>query len=489
MKNQFKKRILAVALIFTMLLAMFPPTATYAASVYNASGYNASGYNASGYTASAQSINAASNSIAANNPIRVTVNGRWVHFPDQLPVIVDNRVLVPVGGVFVEMGFVPNWDANTRIATLTRSDFTIVIPAGANSFVVNNVVITPDVPQRMINNRLMLPLRAIADAVGGTAIWDSVNRVAHITTPNAPSPSPFPSPSPAASPTPTPAPTATPSPFLTAAPRFEGNPAAFGTGVNAYMLGIRYTNAIMGIHGHNAWSRHNLNRQWGTLNATIGRHDSSGNQARTIRFIGDGRDLGTFTVQGDTFQPFNISIDVRGVAILTVEITNPGDHGVTVVMGNAVLHPDTSTATPTPSPTPAPTPQPFLTAAPRTAEFPTGFATGGNAYMQGIRHSNAIWGVSGVNGWSEHNLGGRFTTLTATIGRFDDSGNQQRTIRFIEVRENEANREIASFRVEGSIFHPLNIAVDVRGVHNLRIEIENPYPNGVSIVLANIWIQ
>ena len=480
MKNQFKKRILAAALIFAMLLAMFPPAATYAAS-----GYIASDYIASGHTASA-----ASYSVAANNPIRVTVNGRWVHFPDQLPVIVENRVLVPVGGVFVEMGFVPNWDANTRIATLTRSDFTIVIPAGANSFVVNNVVITPDVPQRMINNRLMLPLRAIADAVGGTAIWDSVNRVAHITTPNAPSPSPSPSPSPAASPTPTPAPTATPSPFLTAAPRFEGNPAAFGSGVNAYMLGLRYTNAIIGINGHNGWSRHNLNRQWGTLNATIGRHDSSGNQARTIRFIGDGRDLGTFTVQGDTFQPFNISIDVRGVAILTVEITNPGDHGVTVVMGNAVLHPaDAVTATPTPSPTPTPTPQPFLTAAPRTAEFPTGFATGGNAYMQGIRHSNAIWGVSGVNGWSEHNLGGRFTTLTATIGRFDDSGNQQRTIRFIEVRENEANREIASFRVEGSIFHPLNISVDVRGVHNLRIEIENPYPNGVSIVLANILIQ
>jgi len=449
-----------IALVFAMVLALVPPAPAEAST--------------------------------NPNPIRVTVNGSWVTFPDQLPIIVENRVLVPVGAAFNAMGFETSWDAVTRIARLTRSDFTIIIPAGANSFVANNVIIQPDVPQRMVNNRLMLPLRAIADAVGGTAVWDSAGRVAHISVPTAPTPSP--SPSPTASPTPTP--TATPSPtpattsrpLLQAAPQFEASPVNFGVGGIAYMLGHRHTDAIWGVVGTTGWSRHNLDRQFSSLSITIGRLDGSGDAIRNVRFIGDNnRVLGTFSVHGPIFHPMHVSIDVSNVSILRIEIDDPGTTGATVVISNGMLHPPGPyTPTPTPSPTPVPSPVPFLTAAPQFEGAP-GFATGGNAYMLGVRYPNSIWGINvpGTGGWSHHHLAGRFSTMTATIGRFDGSGTHARYIRFIA----DNNREIAAVRVEGNDFLPFNIQLDVRGVSVLRIQIDDPQTYGVVVVLANMMIH
>ena len=454
MKKTFRKT--AILMVFAMILAILPAGAV-----------------------SAVEVSAASSST----PIRVTVNGRWVHFPDQQPIIVQNRLLVPIGGVFQEMGFAPAWDANTRIATLTRSDFNITVPAGANSFVANHVIITPDVPQRMVNNRLMLPLRAITDAVGGTSIWDPIHRIAHITV-NIPH-QPTPTPAPTASPSPTPAPSATPVPLRQAAPQFEGNPANFALGGVAYMLGVRYTDAIWGVPGVNGWSRHNLDRRFNHLNITIGRLDGSGNEARAVRFFGDNNQvLATVLVTGPTFHPVNVTVPVAGVAILRIEIEDPGAAGAVVVLGDAILHPIIPGQTPTATPTPSPVP--LLTSVPQFEGTP-GFATGGNALMLGVSHPNSIWGVNVPGGvaWSNHNLGGRFTTINATIGRFDGTGTARRTIRFI----GDNNRLIASFDVEGINFQPVNIQINVQSVSILRIEIDEPGTHGVGVVLSNIMIH
>ena len=418
--------------------------------------------------------------LANTNPdaVGVTVNGQWITFPDQQPVIVNDRLLVPAGGVFTAMGFTPHWDNVERIARLTRSDMTIIIPADGVAFVVSRATgtttITPPVAQRIINGRIMLPVGAITDAVGGTHSWNNVNRVAHIIVPAVPTPTPTATPTPTPTPTPTatPLPT-TPTPLLVGAPRFEGS-TGFATGGNAVMLGNTYANAIWG----GGWSHHNLANRFDTLSVRLGRFDGSGSLGRSVRFIGDGRNLLTFEVAGAHFVPINIVIDVRGVSILRIEIDEPGVNGVSVVIANAILNP-AGPATPTPVPTPTPTPVPFLQAAPRF-EGTVGFATGGNAVMLGQTYANAIWG----GGWSHHNLANQYSSLTARIGRFDGSGAGARTIRFTG-----DGRYLASFTVEGSTFIPLNVTVDVRGVSILRIEIDEPYPNGVSVVMGNAMLR
>ena len=117
------------------------------------------------------------------NTITVTVDGQVITFPDQEPVIIGNRTLVPVRGVFEEMGYEVYWDSYNRIARLTNEYKTIIIPADMSHFIVNGDIHTAEVPQRLINNRLMLPLRAVAEAVGATADWDAAQRNAVIMSP------------------------------------------------------------------------------------------------------------------------------------------------------------------------------------------------------------------------------------------------------------------------------------------------------------------
>ena len=159
------------------------------------------------------------NVIRADNPITVTVDGQPVAFVDQEPVIIDGYVLAPVRGVFAQMGFTVNWNSVQRTAILSMDDTVIIIPIAGNTFTVNGATVIPPVPQRVINGRLMLPLRAIAEAVGGRADWDSTNRVAMIIL-NGEAPEAMPTPTPEATPatTPTPAPQVTPTPMPTPTP-------------------------------------------------------------------------------------------------------------------------------------------------------------------------------------------------------------------------------------------------------------------------------
>jgi len=176
---------------------------------------------------------------SSNSPIRVTVDGTLIHFDGTQPIMVNSRVLVPVRGVFEALGYDVEWFAPQRVARLERrvTHYTeihsINIPVDGTTFTSHHwgdapQVITPDVPQQLINGRTMLPLRAISEAMVGVDVrWDGSNRTVIITTgvggnagnatPTT-TPSPMPTATPIAMSSATPAPTATPTPVSTPTP-------------------------------------------------------------------------------------------------------------------------------------------------------------------------------------------------------------------------------------------------------------------------------
>jgi len=119
---------------------------------------------------------------STNSEIRVTIDGTPVNFAQQAPVIVENRTLVPVRGVFEQLGFAVTWDDATRAATLTRSDYTIVITIGSNVFTTNGTRHTLDVPAQIINDATMLPLRAVLESIGYRLDWVPATRTVLIMT-------------------------------------------------------------------------------------------------------------------------------------------------------------------------------------------------------------------------------------------------------------------------------------------------------------------
>ncbi|MEI3161928.1 MAG: copper amine oxidase N-terminal domain-containing protein [Lachnospirales bacterium] len=115
----------------------------------------------------------------ANDSVTVYSNGNEVA---DKGVIIEGRTMVPVRGVFEYMGYDVSWDANTKTATLTntKKNSTITLTNGENTFNVNDKVVTPDVPQQIVNGRFMLPLRAVGEAVDAKIGWLNDSKIATI---------------------------------------------------------------------------------------------------------------------------------------------------------------------------------------------------------------------------------------------------------------------------------------------------------------------
>jgi len=117
---------------------------------------------------------------SASDTIRVTVNGQLLEL-DQPPVIVNNRTLVPVRGVFEALDFNVQWNPDARQAVLTRDGYEVIITIGSDYFTTNGERIDLDVPAQIISARTMLPLRAVLESVGYDLEWDGATRTVVIT--------------------------------------------------------------------------------------------------------------------------------------------------------------------------------------------------------------------------------------------------------------------------------------------------------------------
>ena len=113
--------------------------------------------------------------------IGVTVNGEAVVFEDQQPIILNDRTLLPVRGVMEAMGKTVSWDSENNRAVITDGTVTVSLGIGEEIMVKEIVVdglgvteyITLDSVPVNVNDRTLLPIRAVAEAFGATVEWDS----------------------------------------------------------------------------------------------------------------------------------------------------------------------------------------------------------------------------------------------------------------------------------------------------------------------------
>jgi hypothetical protein len=125
--------------------------------------------------------------------IGVEINGVAVEFDDQAPVSVDGRTLVPIRGVFEQLGFYVHWDGDTQQATLINVNdvgmgIGIVLTIGSDVFYVHNDFYdgisshTLEVPAQIIGGRTMLPIRAVLESVGYSVGWDAATSTVIVST-------------------------------------------------------------------------------------------------------------------------------------------------------------------------------------------------------------------------------------------------------------------------------------------------------------------
>ncbi len=92
---------------------------------------------------------------------------------DSEPIIINNRTLLPIRAVMEEIGGTVNWDNETQEITLTyQGDITRLVIDSTTAYL-NDTAITIDTAPVIINGRTMLPIRFIAESFHFDVVWDN----------------------------------------------------------------------------------------------------------------------------------------------------------------------------------------------------------------------------------------------------------------------------------------------------------------------------
>lgn len=123
----------------------------------------------------------------AHPPITVYVDGTEINF-DQRPIIKDDRTLVPMRRIFEALDAQVFWDEPSQSVTAVHGTDVILFRIGEAGLYKNGTLVyTMAVPAQIINDRTLVPLRAVAESLGCEVGWDGIGYVIEITSEQTPS--------------------------------------------------------------------------------------------------------------------------------------------------------------------------------------------------------------------------------------------------------------------------------------------------------------
>ena len=117
----------------------------------------------------------------ADDEISVILNGEKLEFTQQSPIIVDNRTMVPMRAIFEALGADVVWNAETKTAQGTAPGVLVSMTIGENKMFHNTIPNDIDVPAQIINNSTMIPLRVVSEAFGVDVAWDASTKTITLT--------------------------------------------------------------------------------------------------------------------------------------------------------------------------------------------------------------------------------------------------------------------------------------------------------------------
>lgn len=110
--------------------------------------------------------------MQVGNPV-MTVNGTEQNIDNEgtMPVIVNDRTLVPIRAIIEAMDGTVGWEQATQTATLNYGDDEIQLVIDSATAYLNGTASTLDTAPTIINDRTMLPIRFIAESFKFKVDW------------------------------------------------------------------------------------------------------------------------------------------------------------------------------------------------------------------------------------------------------------------------------------------------------------------------------
>lgn len=110
-------------------------------------------------------------SYSQQEPIKVLVDNRVLDF-DVAPITVNNRVLVPFRAISEALGAEVAWDEAGQAVIAKKGNTTIKLTIGNRIAFINNGSVLLDVPPQIVDSRTLVPIRFISESFGAKVEWD-----------------------------------------------------------------------------------------------------------------------------------------------------------------------------------------------------------------------------------------------------------------------------------------------------------------------------
>lgn len=107
--------------------------------------------------------------------IDVMLNGSYMEFEDTEPVMMNDRVLVPFRAIFEALDADITWDADTATATAVKGDNTVVITENDTTAYLNGEAVELDVAATIVGDRFVVPIRFVSESLDQVVYWDEPN--------------------------------------------------------------------------------------------------------------------------------------------------------------------------------------------------------------------------------------------------------------------------------------------------------------------------
>ena len=102
---------------------------------------------------------------------QIILNGEILEF-DVAPQKENDRVLVPLRTIFEALGAEVSWNDERQQVTARREEITVELTIGEEKMLKNDEVIQLDVPAKLVKDRTLIPIRAAAEAFGAKVEWN-----------------------------------------------------------------------------------------------------------------------------------------------------------------------------------------------------------------------------------------------------------------------------------------------------------------------------
>ncbi len=109
------------------------------------------------------------------NSVLIMIKGKYLDTNVE-PRIINDRTMVPLRDIFESLGAVVNWDGETKTIFATKDNTVIVMQVGQNVIYVNGEAVEIDTPSTIVEDRTLVPVRAIANALGNTVFYNAITK-------------------------------------------------------------------------------------------------------------------------------------------------------------------------------------------------------------------------------------------------------------------------------------------------------------------------